>query len=91
MAVTRYGERQPGDPDVEVPFSYDEQTVTGFIDARRLNDEVWEAWVWFSYAMADGFRGTRKDWIPQNEIDASAVRESLRGSRGRWSGAEGGA
>ena len=49
-------------PDVQVQFDHEGQQVTGFIDARRQNDGIWEAWVWFSYE-ENGWRATRKDWI----------------------------
>jgi hypothetical protein len=72
MAVTSYSERQQGEPDVEVQFEYEGQTVTGFIDARRQNDGVWEAWVWFSYE-ENGWRATRKDWIQMDALTAVSV------------------
>jgi hypothetical protein len=72
MVVTNYSERQHGDPDVEVQFDYEGQTVTGFIDARRQNDGVWEAWVWFSYE-ENGWRATRKDWVPMDRLTVLSV------------------
>jgi hypothetical protein len=67
MVVTNYSERQHGDPDVEVQFDHEGQIVTGFIDARRQNDGVWEAWVWFSHE-ENGWRATRKDWIRMDRL-----------------------
>jgi len=72
MVVTNYSERQHGDPDVEVQFTHEGQTVTGFIDARRQNDGAWEAWVWFSYD-DNGWRATRKDWIPIDRLTVLSV------------------
>jgi hypothetical protein len=73
MTVTNYSERQHGDPDVEVQFDYEGQTVTGFIDARRQNDGVWEAWVWFSTSNEHGGRATRKDWIPMDQLTVLTI------------------
>jgi hypothetical protein len=67
VVVTNYSERQHGDPDVEVQFDHEGQTVTGFIDARRQNDGIWEAWVWFSHEES-GWRATRKDWIRMDRL-----------------------
>ena len=72
MAVTNYSERQHGEPDVEVQFDHEGQTVTGFIDARRQNDGAWEAWVWFSYE-DNGWRATRKDWVPMDELTVLSI------------------
>ena len=72
MVVTNYSERQHGDPDVEVQFDHEGQTVTGFIDARRQNDGVWEAWVWFSYE-ENGWRATRKNWVPMEGLTVLSV------------------
>jgi len=74
VAVTNYSERQHGDPDVEVQFTHEGQTVTGFIDARRQNDGIWEAWVWFSYD-DNGWRATRKDWIPMDRLTLLSIDE----------------
>ena len=72
MAVTNYSQREHGDPDVQVQFDYEGQTVTGFIDARRQNDGVWEAWVWFSYE-EDGWRATRRDWIRMDDLTVLTI------------------
>jgi hypothetical protein len=69
VTVTNYCQREHGDPEVQVGFAYEGQQVTGFIDARRQNDGVWEEWGWFSYD-EDGWRATRKDWI---QMDAHTV------------------
>jgi len=72
VAVTNYSERRHGDPDVEIQFNHAGQTVTGFIDARRQNDGVWEAWVWFSYDN-NGWRASRKAWIPMDQLAVVSV------------------
>lgn len=73
MPVTNYSEREHGDPDVGVQFSYEGQTVTGFIDARRQNDGVWEAWGWFSFDDENGWRSTRKHWLPMKGLTVLSV------------------
>ena len=82
MAVTHYSEREHGDPDVEVQFDYEAQTVTGFIDARRQNDGVWEAWVWFSYDDKNGWRSTRKDWVAMDQLTVLSIDDvTVEGAR----------
>jgi hypothetical protein len=78
MAVTHYSQREHGDPDVEVQFEYEGQTVTGFIDARRQIDGVWEASVWFSYDDANGWRATRKDWVPIDRFSVLSIDDVRR-------------
>ena len=41
-------------------------------DARRQNDGVWEAWVWFSYEEG-GWRATRKDWIQMDGLTVLTI------------------
>ena len=77
MVVTNYSERQHGDPDVEVQFDHEGQTVTGFIDARRHNDGVWEAWVWFSHE-ENGWRATRKGLDPDGSAGRAYDRRRAR-------------
>jgi hypothetical protein len=72
VAVTKYSERQHGDPDVQVGFTFEGQQVTGFIDARRQTDGIWEAWVWFSYE-ENGWRATRKDWARMDDLTVLTV------------------
>jgi hypothetical protein len=72
MVVTNYSERQHGDPEVEVQFDHEGQIVTGFIDARRQNDGVWEAWAWFSHE-DNRWRATRKDWIRLDQLIVLSV------------------
>ena len=72
VTVTNHCQPEHGDPDVQVGFAYEGQQVTGFIDARRQNDGVWEAWVCFSYE-ENGWRATRKDWIQMDELTVLTI------------------
>jgi hypothetical protein len=72
VTVTNYSQREHGDPDVQVGFTHEGQQITGFIDARRQNDGIWEAWVWFSY-VENGWRATRKDWIPMDDLTVLTI------------------
>ena len=56
------------EPDVEVVVPSDGQHVTGFIDARRRNDDVWEALVVYSYQGDDGFPHKRRDWFIYDQL-----------------------
>lgn len=53
-------------------------TATGFIHARRQRDDVWEAYVDFSYTSADGFTH-RRTWLPMDELTVLTIDDVPQG------------
>jgi hypothetical protein len=72
LAVTNYSQREHGDPDDQVGFTHQGQQVTGFIDARRRNDGVWEVCVTYSHD-DNGWRVTRKDLIAMDKLTVLTI------------------
>lgn len=70
MTVTDYSAAGPLDPqparsipDVGVRVTYQGQQCTGFIDARRERDGLWDAWVDYSPLRGDAMSHRRRDWV----------------------------
>ncbi len=59
--------------------------ATGVIDARRQRDDVWEAWVDYSYPTENGFSSHHKDWFPMSDLEVidyvPAERDRYRNAR----------
>lgn len=62
-----------------VELTVDGQAVSGFVDARRQGDDVWEVYVDYSYAGLDGFPSHRRDWLPINELTVLTIDDVPQG------------
>jgi hypothetical protein len=79
MTDGHYSDRRPGDPEVMVELTTDTgHTATGFIDARRQRDGLWEAWVDYSHRTDTGVTH-RRDWFPMDDLKVLTIDDVPQG------------
>jgi hypothetical protein len=54
-------------------------TATGFIDARRQRDGIWEVWVDYSHMADSGFIAHRRDWFPMEDLTVLTIDDVPQG------------